>query len=329
MQIKAADNKRPQLDALTALLTRADADAETRARIEREIRSIRSGEKGEREAAYEIEFHYGQSRNVMTIHDLRLEVDGRVAQIDHLIVNRLLQVWVCESKAFAEGVAVNEYGEWSAFYGGRPRGIPSPIEQNKRHVTVLIDAIAKGRVELPKRLGIALMPEIKSVVIVSNTARISRPTTRAARVEGLETVMKVEQLVATINRSIDQKSESLGAALAALATFVSAETAERLARQLAALHSPARFDWPSRFGLPATAPAAVSRPAPLAGSAADAVKGESGHAEARRRADPPRPRCESCNTPVSDAVVSYCRANATRFAKRILCMTCQRRVRRD
>ena len=67
---------------------------------------------GERDAAYEIEFHLGPNPNRMTIHDLRLEVDGRVAQIDHLIITRLVNFWVCESKHFAEGVAINDYGEW-------------------------------------------------------------------------------------------------------------------------------------------------------------------------------------------------------------------------
>ena len=47
----------------------------------------------------------------MTIHDLRLEVDGRVAQINHLIIDRVLTIWVCESTHFSEGVAVDDFGE--------------------------------------------------------------------------------------------------------------------------------------------------------------------------------------------------------------------------
>lgn len=55
MQIKAADDKQPQIDALQALLARPDVDAHTRHRIEQEIRAIRAGAAGERDAAYEIE----------------------------------------------------------------------------------------------------------------------------------------------------------------------------------------------------------------------------------------------------------------------------------
>ena len=60
--------------------------------------------KGEAEAAYEMEFHYGASKNWMVLHDLRLECEGRVAQIDHLLLNRFLEIYVCESKRFSEGV---------------------------------------------------------------------------------------------------------------------------------------------------------------------------------------------------------------------------------
>ncbi len=73
----------------------------------------------------------------MVLHDLRLECDGRVAQIDHLLMNRFLEIYVCESKRFAEGVAINDQGEFSAFYGSKPYGVPSPVQQNKRHMVVL------------------------------------------------------------------------------------------------------------------------------------------------------------------------------------------------
>ena len=94
MLIKPADAKEPQLDALAALAARSDLDAQARDAIEQEIRSARAGAQGEHDAAYEIEFRYADNPNIATIHDLRLECGGRTAQIDHLIINRLLQVGV-------------------------------------------------------------------------------------------------------------------------------------------------------------------------------------------------------------------------------------------
>lgn len=131
MQLKSADDRQPQVDALTVLLARPDIPSPTRQRIEQEIRNIKAGQRAENDAAYQIEFYAANNPNVMTIHDLRVSCNGRVAQIDHLIITRRFEFWVCESKRFAEGVEINEHGEWSAIYGEQKRGIPSPIEQNK------------------------------------------------------------------------------------------------------------------------------------------------------------------------------------------------------
>ena len=76
------------------------------------MRRIGAG-AAERDAACEIEFHSGDHAGRATIHDLRLEVGGRVAQGDHLLVNRLQDVWVLESKHVAEGVSINAQGEWT------------------------------------------------------------------------------------------------------------------------------------------------------------------------------------------------------------------------
>ena len=129
--------------------------------------------------------------NVMTLHDLRLDLDGRVAQIDHLLINRLFEVWVCESKSFTGRVSVNQHGEWSVYYGGQPRGIDSPIEQNRRHVAVLNDLFARGHVTLPKRLGLTLTPEVRSLVLLSKKTSLERPL-GFTRVDGMETVIKVD-----------------------------------------------------------------------------------------------------------------------------------------
>ena len=45
--------------------------------------------KGEQEAAYHIDFHLKDSQNWAVIHDLRVEWNGRGAQMDHLHIDRL------------------------------------------------------------------------------------------------------------------------------------------------------------------------------------------------------------------------------------------------
>lgn len=159
MIIKGPDENESKIATLEGLRGRRDASAGVRKRIDQELRNIRAGIKGEEESAYEIDFHFGASKNYVVIHDLRIECEGRVAQIDHLVINRFLEVWVCESKHFSEGIAINEQGECSAFFKNKPYGVASPFEQNKKHIMVLGSLFKTGMVQLPKRLGFAHQTE--------------------------------------------------------------------------------------------------------------------------------------------------------------------------
>lgn len=295
------------------MLDRPELQEHTRTQIEREIRQTRSGLKAEQDAAYLIEFYFRDSPNVMTIHDLRIESAGRVAQIDHMIIDPFFEIWVCESKSFATGVTINEHGEWSTYWDGRPQGMPSPIEQNHRHMIVLGDVIAKGLVSLPRRSGVAFRPSIKSLVLISKAAHISRPKGWAAsQVDGLSSVIKSDQLYATIGRATGRKD--IGNVFL---TPAERKTIENLARQLAALHVPVVVDQAARFGLGSVP---VARRPNSAEARASAVRPSSAASTAPQI-------CESCREPVPDEVVSYCRTNAVKFRGVILCVGCQRRLK--
>ena len=230
----------------------------------------------------------------MTIHDLRLDIEGHVAQIDHLIITRLLEVWVCESKSFAEGVAINEHGEWTTWRDRRPVGIPSPIEQNRRHIAVLQRALNLGYVDVPRRLGLPMKPSFTSVVLISKYGSINRPKTK---VPELDAVMKVDQLWSRLmKRDLPVRT---------MAKLVSSETLEQFGRQLVALHQPHRVDWAARFGIPI---------APAAEQGAE-----------------PKPRktglkCAKCAEPISYAVAKFCWFNKARFGGKTYCMPCQQNV---
>lgn len=64
---------------------------------------MRADIKGENEAAYEIDFHFKNHKNYIVLHDLRLEVNGRAAQIDHILLDRTLVAYVLETKHFNGG----------------------------------------------------------------------------------------------------------------------------------------------------------------------------------------------------------------------------------
>jgi hypothetical protein len=317
MRIKSADDRRPQIAQLTTLLSRPDVSEATRQRIELEIRTIKAGAQGEADAAYQIEFHYGRDPDVMTLHDLRIACDGRVAQIDHLIITRRFEFWVCESKRFSEGVEINEQGEWSAYRSGQKRGIPSPIEQNRRHIAVLTDVFAKRLVTMPTRVGLKFRATLRSLVLVSDRTQITRPSGSTSRpVDGLGSVIKADQLKTTIDRFSTQSSDGNNPA-----TIVSAATIESVARQLAALHAPTRHVWSKRFGLPEQPSRTPGTSQPRSGGLGRVVfPGLSGTRTSHARG---RSYCESCGDTVSDAVIEYCRQYAALLEGSVLCVLCQ------
>lgn len=300
--LKEADDKTKDIEILESFLARPDLAAAARSAIEREIRNIRSGLKGEAEAAYELSYNY-QNQNWVLIHDLRLEYRDRVAQIDHLLMNRFLDIYVCESKRFSEGVAINEQGEFSAFYNHRPHGIPSPIEQLNRHILLLTSLFKDGVVETPRRLGLRLQPNIEGFVLVSKGARISRPK---VPVPGLDRVLKTDNFSSRLTAALDQRS-----VLLSLHKIISVEELQALARQLVALHRPKAFDWAAKFGV-GPAPASSTSPAALPPAVPPSQTSPAAYC------------CEGCGIAVSDAVVEYCKKASRRFGGKTLCVRCQR-----
>lgn len=250
MLIKTPDDQTPLLALLEAQAAGNGPDAK-RAAIE--LRNRKAGVRAERESAYLIDHDFAESKNWAVIHDLRLEHGQRVAQIDHLLINRWLQVYVLETKGFHDGVKINDEGEflrWNNFTK-RYEGMPSPLAQNDRHINVLKDVLET--IELPTRLGLRIPPEFMSFVLVSPNAQIKRP-------ERFDTsrVIKADQLKKCIWRDIDAENPLVGL-LKTAAKIVAPETVEHVARELAKKHRPlSRGTAPAEEPIPAqasTAPA--------------------------------------------------------------------------
>jgi hypothetical protein len=321
MIIKEADDKKPAIQWLQALRFRPDCKTETKKRIEQEIRNIQAGARGEEEAAYEMKVHWGDSKNWMIVHDLRIEHGELVAQIDHLLINRFLEIWVCESKHFSEGIGINEHGEFAAFFGGKPYGVPSPIEQNAKHILILKKLFESGAVKLPKRLGFAIKPDLKSLVLVSKGARISRPK---AKVDCMDVIIKNDQIFKYIDKAIDQSNNPL-----MMAKIIGQDTLEVLARDIARLHKPIAFDWTAKFGLPKeppTMPSAKPEPPPEATKTEAAAPTPEAAQPAAEPEQKPKQKliCHSCGAAVGYNVAKFCWFNKPKFGGNIYCMDCQK-----
>jgi hypothetical protein len=246
MIIKTADDKSATIAELDGYLEDSRIPDDVKRKIEKERNNISVGAANERESAYFIDFKYASRKSWMVLHDLRIEEAGRIAQIDHLLINRFFEFYVLESKSFNNGITINELGEFNTWIGNRPIGIASPIEQNRRHIAVLDDLLRA--LPMPKRLGLRIAPTLKSLVLVSDKANIKRP---AKAKFNTEQVIKAEALGALIDSEIDKMGT--GAMLSSMAKMVSAETIENVARLLEAEHRPITFDYAGKFGLAAFA----------------------------------------------------------------------------
>lgn len=139
MIFKAKDSLDSRFQQLESALKQTSS-AQERQRLEKDLAIMRAGLKGEQEAAYHINFHLKDTANWAVIHDLRLEWNDRVAQIDHLLLNRFMEIYVVESKSFRSKVRYAN-GGWERLNFNHWEGIASPVEQNDRHVAVLAEVI--------------------------------------------------------------------------------------------------------------------------------------------------------------------------------------------
>lgn len=269
MIIKQADDHANELARLEQW--RDSTDGAVAKAAEAELRNRKAGVKGEAESAYLIDFDFTKTRNWAVIHDLRLECEGRTAQIDHMLISRFLECYVLETKHFHAGVKITDDGEflrWNDFKHTF-EGMPSPLEQNERHIAVLRDVMKA--LPMPARLGLRLNPEFQSLVLVSPSSRIDRP-----KIFDTSAVIKADQLKTRIMGDSDNESAFSGARK--IAKVVSSETLQAVAQSLADQHRPVRWPLPRALEKEAAAtyaPAALVAAQPTAEVADDAGKATS------------------------------------------------------
>lgn len=260
MILKSADDKTAQTQQIEGLISIVPADKKPL--LEQEMRNIRVGIKAEQDAAYFINFDLEKSQNTVVIHDLRLEINGRVAQIDHLLIHRTLNVFVLETKHLHAGMRITETGEfesWNAFKKCY-EGMASPFAQNERHIAVLKEALA--RIDMPSKMGLRLSPVYHSYVLVSPKSRIDRP-----KKFDTSHIIKADML----GKTLDDTFEKAGVldTFGGLARFMSTETLVKAGQTLLRMHRPASFDYAARFGIQ---PQQAAKPQPVVQTAPPSIQ---------------------------------------------------------
>jgi hypothetical protein len=342
MILKAKDALDDQVRQLE-LAVKSLGPGRERQRLEKDLAQVRAGAKGEQEAAYHIDFHLKDSPNWAVIHDLRIEWNGRVAQIDHLLIDRFLEIYIVESKSFRTKVRYAN-GGWERLNFNHWEGIPSPVEQNDRHILVVRELIDQLQFA-PTRLGMLLAPAFYNFVVVQPSCSIIGSFPKNVRIH------RMDELVAVIRKDTPSALK--------IVKVIAPGTLMSFANHLVACHKPApraeplvnEADVPHNGSL-----LAGSATRPCQGCGGPVTRDETDYCLARKARfagqvlcrkcqklapervpapDPtgspkvakPAAHCAECGSAVDGKVLFFCRINASVFSKRILCRKCQDVVR--
>jgi hypothetical protein len=300
MLLKKADDKSKRLALLEDLQKSALLDARQKKWLREELGRFRKGIKGEEDSAYYLNQYFKDGENHVLLHDLRFEFEGDIAQIDHLAINRLGIFYLIETKNYAGNVVINSHGEFTVQYDDDHFGVPSPIEQSRRHERILRKLLE--RLQITGRVGTSL--EFHHVVMFHPKAIITRPPSKEF---DTSSVIKADQFPSWHTNFVD-KTMGVGAVLRGFANVRSFETAKEWGEKLMRQHRPMKlldlpdFMQPSRkaLGSPASMPEPV-QPYP---------------AQAQRIAPEPGKKqliCLHCDSKISYPEGKFCWNNSARF----------------
>ncbi len=200
------------------------------------MKKIKSGIEAEQENAYYLNFELEKNKNLILLHDIRLEHDGRTAQFDHLLISRF-GIELLETKSSKGEMTISEDGSINLKNGKYTNTYPNPLEQSRRHGVVLRDFIDSKDL-LSKRIDIFGGIEITSKVLINPKTTL----TNKKLPEGFE---RADSFVSKRRKEID----SLGI-FKVLSTFskgYNIDKAKEIAQLLVDAHKPVDFDYTMKF----------------------------------------------------------------------------------
>lgn len=245
MIIKNQDNHQDDIDYLSDLLER-DLPDNQKTQVDRELKCLYSAEKAEKTSAYYLDSEFKNSKNWALIHDLRIEHNGEVAKIDHLLMNRMLDTYVIESKNFTYDLSISDKGEFSYFYHNTPYSISSPIDQNEQNIKVLKKLFNDNNL-LPRRLGVSLIPNYRNIVLMSDESNLTKPK---KGFYDCTAVMKTDKF--TERFADDLECDDVLSDFSNMSKVISQESLMKFSGGLAALHKRQNIDYAEKFGINAT-----------------------------------------------------------------------------
>ena len=234
MLLKDIDSKTEEINQLKNLLN-LSKNPKQQALIKADLARVTNGYKAEKDNAYYLDFGFKDNAHNILLHDIRIEHEGKVAQIDHIIVNRF-GIEVLESKSFIGTLTINGDGSLDVAYGNKVQTFPNPIEQNNRHIKILSDYI-KAHIKLPSNLKLFGIPTSSTVLINPKTT-----ITNNTLPKGFE---RADSFSTKRNEAI----EKMGAVkvFKSLGCIMKIDRAKEIAEFLVKHHKPKIYDYAKKY----------------------------------------------------------------------------------
>ncbi|HHS92530.1 MAG TPA: NERD domain-containing protein [Campylobacterales bacterium] len=234
MLYKNIDSKEAEINQLKNLLKQSTSPKQ-QALIRADLARVENGYKAEKDNAYYLDFGFKDSKNIILLHDIRIEHNDKVAQIDHILISRV-RIEVLESKSFTGMLSIKGDGSLNVKYGQKTQTFPNPIEQNKRHAEILLDYI-KENMELPTNVKLLGIP-ITSTILINPKTTLSNNTLP----KGFE---RADSFTSNREKEIDSMSPL--AIFKHVGTMMTMDRVKEIADFLVKSHKPRTFNYEKKY----------------------------------------------------------------------------------
>ena len=235
MILKTIDDKSKQIETLEDLYSRSKSEAQKKL-IASDLKKVKSGYEAEKENAYYLDFELEKNKNLILIHDIRLEHEGRTAQFDHILISRF-GIELLETKSSKGTMTINKDGSIDIKNGKYTNTYPNPLEQSKRHALVLKEFLAASEL-LSKRIDIFGGIEISSKVLINPKTTLTNSTLP----EGFE---RADSFIS--NRKKEIENISVFKAVSLISKGYNIDKAMEIAQMIVNAHQPLEFDYTKKF----------------------------------------------------------------------------------
>jgi superfamily II DNA helicase RecQ len=207
------------LEKLADLLKEGDK----KSKIIKDIYYLKQGISGENNVYYELKNSF---LPILCLHDIRIEYDGYVAQLDFVVISSRY-ICILETKKLNGNIKINNQGDFiRIFNDNNKQGMYSPVSQNRRHVNIIKHMISK-------ELNINDI-DMESLVVMANAKTIINMNEASEDIKN--SIVKYDQVITYLNKMHEKNDVK-----------ISLDDMKALADFLIKNHKPITFNYLAKY----------------------------------------------------------------------------------